>query len=216
MSNKSKIKAAQKRADRRVASKNKGPRKPRYFAPQQVMPTALEKAVQRNNLPDPFKKIVDGTEAGEVLDNDDAIKKTRKACSDLFRMFSYIAMAKNLDEKGHIKFTPIVDVDDAALRLVQLDKRILRLPALAEGDQEAFAYELIEIASEMDDLASVLYKEIERLEEDALVMEAHLDAAVKSVLADPSYNVDTPEAATIMVLESMAFVHVGKHITVTQ
>lgn len=214
MSNKAKIKAAQKRAGRRVASKQKGPRKPYRSTIETKVPTALEQALQRNNLDNPFDKVKDGSLPGEVLSTEEMIKKSRESVTSLFRMFSYIAMAKQLAEKQQIEYTPVIDVDDAALRLVQLDRRVINLPALSEGEEEVFAFELMDIGAEFDNLATRLYSEVEYIEPHALVMEAHLDSAAKDVLADPEFNISTQEAATAMVLESMAFIHVGKHINV--
>lgn len=219
MSSKSKIKAAKKRADRRVASKNKPPRQQPSFRAKQQTVSALRQAVERHNLPDPFVKITDGTPVdptlpGEDLTQEQIIAKCRESVTNTFRMFSYIAMGKNLADKEQIIYTPRIDIEDAALRLVQLDRRVLNLPALAEGEEQVFAYEMVEIAAEMDALAGTLYSEMELLEEHALIMEAHLSSAVKDLMADPEFNVKTEEAAAAMVLESMAFIHVSKHINV--
>ncbi|QDH47132.1 hypothetical protein PQC07_gp203 [Aeromonas phage D3] len=218
MSNKVQLKAARKRAERKVASSRKNGR--RRLAIHQSVPqlmeaakSQIELALERHQLESPFDiaRRSDGSEV-PAMDKGAMIQGCRKSTTEVFRMFSYLAAAKSLVDQGRIEFEFKLDLDQCAADIAALDRRVIRLNVLVEGEDDVFGYELMDIGSTLENLGSVIYDEVSRLEPQALVLDSYINHAAQQVVADPENEIADLKQANQTVLQSLAYTLIKPHM----
>lgn len=216
MSKKAQQKAAQRRGSRKVASRRKVPHTNRGKWNRGASPSMseLQKNLSRYGLENPFDVADRNSEGAEevALDLPALITKSRETVTNIFQMFSYVTLGAQLGAQGHIDYSPKIDLNDMALRIVQLDRRVINLNKLAETqEEEVVGYELLDISGEMDSLGTILYKEVEVMEPGALAIDAHLNAAALDTFNDPEIETSSMEQAHAMALQSVAMTYIQKH-----
>lgn len=232
MSKQTQLKAAKKRAERTTGSKKKkgapvnwqrkqneiNNANKRLFGEGGLITDALNKGSAVERALDFAKHNhanFDKDDPNAVLDEKELIQQTRKAVTEVYRLFSYISMGDALNRQGRIEYQVGIDMDDYAKRLVALDKRVQRLTPLQEMDAEEgiFAFELMDTGEEIEKLGTELYAEVTNLEPHGLVLDAYLNQAAHTLISNNTKITDK-QVATNQVLEAMAFVHIAKHIEV--
>lgn len=217
MSKKAQQKAAQKRAERKVSSRRKSPavNHNKWRRGTVGSLSELQKNLNRYGLDNPFDVAEKNSEGAEEapLDLPNLITKSRETVTNIFRMFSYVAVGAQLADQGQIEYTPQIDLNDAALRIVKLDRRVIRLDQLSQQeDDEVVGYELLDIGGEMDALGTLLYAEVEVMEPSALAIDTHLNAAAMDTFNDPEIKTGSIEEAHSLTLQAVAMTYIQKHI----
>lgn len=229
MSKQSQLKAAQKRARRAVTSKDKKKLPPNWQRKENELLNSkkrlfgdggmLTEAIGKGSAVDRALAIAKSGQyqfdKDNVLDEKELIINTRKATTEVYRLFSYVSMGEALIKHGRIEHTIEIDIDDCAKRLVELDQRVQRLTPMQEiADEEGvFALELMETGEELHKLGTELYDEVTRLEPHALVLDTYLSQAAHTVISNNTKITDKA-VATNHVLEAMALAHIGKYLPV--
>lgn len=231
MSKKTQLKAAKKRSLRATASKEKRGKpanwqrrenelnttKKRLFGPGGLITDALNKGSAVERAIAAAKSGQYQFDEGMTFDKDELVENTRKATTEVYRLFSYISMGEALIRHGRIEHTIGINIDEYAKRIVELDRRVQRLTPLKDivQEEEVFAFELMDIGESLQTLAEELYAEVTRMEPHALVLEAYLEQAAHTLISNDT-KVTDKAVATNQVLEAMAFAHIGKYVQVPE
>ena len=134
--------------------------------------------------------------------SDDMLTGVKKAASELFKMYSYLTLVAFMVNKKVIEHTFKIDLDEMSLNLMAMDNKVSRLMMLIhdpDTDEGVVATEALDIGTDLQNYADVLYNEIANLEEHSLVIEETINRLSTEVdEADPT-------KARFKVLETLAY-----------
>lgn len=222
MSKKTQLKAAQKRAQRKVTSKNKVTQtnihKSNEFVRSDKFMRKMDRlhdAMVRNGLDVPAEYVKNGGKVGQLsqLKTNTMIKEAKDRISDVFKLFSYATMAQRLVEAKAFEHEFKIDLKEMALHMTSVDQTFQGLGPALKRSNEDFAIEMFELGSELEAAGTALYEEIERLEPHSKIMEAHLMANAKELAAEQGIPV---EQATVKILEAIAYAFLHSTIKVAE
>lgn len=216
MSNKVNTKLAQKRASRKIKSKEKR----RIVNKNQQVALArsnlaiaktdfkgemdvLSKALTRNGLKNPAVAIRAGLGNGKDMQSPKVIIETMaERIKDVFKLFCTVSMGKVLVDQKAFEYKFKVDLDETALAMRDIDTRYQRLSTLAQVDMESFMVEALEIGSELETRATDLFEDIGGLEPFGKIIDAALHNSAKQL--EESEKIGLPEAYN-RVVESIGY-----------
>lgn len=134
--------------------------------------------------------------------SDDMLTGVKKAASELFKMYSYLTLVAFMVNKKVIEHTFKIDLDEMSLNLMAMDNKVSRLMMLIndpDTDEGAVATEALDIGTDLQNYADVLYNEIANLEEHSLVIEETINRLSTEV------DETDPTKARFKVLETLAY-----------
>lgn len=140
------------------------------------------------------------TGESEITSPAEMIEGLTKSAGEIFKLYSYITFVEALVQKGVIDFQLNVDVEEVSLKLMDLDTRISRLPAMLDnGMEDPVMVESMDIGTDLTNYTELLYADVVRSEVHSLVIEDTINRLAKEV------EIEVEGEPRLHVLSSIAY-----------